>query len=186
MRIIAGDWRGRRLHAPGGPGTRPTSSRAREAVFSMLLSELGTFTGLRIADLFAGTGALGLEALSRGAAHVTFVENDRAALAALRRNLADFAAGERAVIRSEALPSLGSLTQPVDLAFLDAPYGQGLTAPAIAALRDRHWLSPHALVCAETGAGEALAADSFETLKTRRYGKAEVHLLRLADKQPVL
>ena len=88
MRIIAGAWRGRPLEAPAGTATRPTSDRAREGLFSMLASRIGSFEGLHVADLFAGTGALGLEALSRGAAHCTFVEKDRAALDALRRNVA--------------------------------------------------------------------------------------------------
>src|SRR3954463_12948610 len=88
MRIIAGRWRGRPLLAPTGQATRPTADRAREALFSMLASRLGSFEGLRVADLFAGSGALGLEALSRGAAHCTFVETDRAALDAIRRNIA--------------------------------------------------------------------------------------------------
>src|ERR687889_728011 len=103
MRIIAGAWRGRPLLAPPGRGTRPTSDRAREGLFSMLASRLGTFEGLQVADLFAGTGALGLEALSRGAARCTFVENDRAALDILRRNIETLGAGERAEIRAQAV-----------------------------------------------------------------------------------
>src|SRR3954469_11219990 len=95
MRIIAGQWRGRPLAAPPGQATRPTSDRAREALFSMLQSRIGSFEGLRVADLFAGTGALGLEALSRGAAHCVFVERDRAAIEAIRANIATLgAAGE--------------------------------------------------------------------------------------------
>ena len=96
MRIIAGAWRGRPLAAPAGAATRPTADRARETLFSMLTSRLGTFEGLTVADLFAGTGALGLEALSRGAAHATFVETDRSALAALKANIAKLGAAERA------------------------------------------------------------------------------------------
>jgi tRNA1(Val) A37 N6-methylase TrmN6 len=88
MRIVAGEWRGRKLVAPKGEATRPTADRARETLFNMLNSRLGSFEDLRIADLFAGSGALGLEALSRGAAHVLFVEQDRAALDAIRANIA--------------------------------------------------------------------------------------------------
>ena len=91
MRIIAGQWRGRNLATPKGDETRPTADRTREALFSMLVSRLGSFEGLRVADLFAGTGALGLEALSRGAAHCTFVENERLALDALKANVANLA-----------------------------------------------------------------------------------------------
>ncbi len=100
MRIIAGQWRGRPLAAPAGETTRPTSDRAREGLFSMLASRLGSFEGLRVADLFAGTGALGLEALSRGAAHCTFVERERAAVAAIERNIAKLGAGERSEVRA--------------------------------------------------------------------------------------
>ena len=88
MRIISGHWRGRAIIAPEGQATRPTADRVREALFSMLASRLGSFEGLRIFDGFAGTGALGLEALSRGGAHATFVENDPAAVKALRTNIA--------------------------------------------------------------------------------------------------
>ena len=95
MRIIAGKWRGRALVAPPGDATRPTADRTREALFSMLASRLGDFEGLRVADLFAGTGALGLEALSRGAAHCTFVEQDGKALDALRANIAKLGATAR-------------------------------------------------------------------------------------------
>ena len=103
MRIIAGDWRGRPLAAPEGRGTRPTSDRAREGLFSMLASRLGTFEGLRVADLFAGTGALGLEALSRGAAHCLFVDSDRDAVASIRRNLDRFGEGTRADDRAQGV-----------------------------------------------------------------------------------
>src|SRR5688572_30976838 len=96
MRIIAGEWRGRPLVAPEGRATRPTSDRAREGLFSMLASRIGGFEGLHVADLFAGTGALGLEALSRGAAHCTFVDNDREAVASIRRNIETFGATARA------------------------------------------------------------------------------------------
>src|SRR5687768_3674487 len=99
MRIIAGAWRGRPLAAPPGQATRPTSDRAREGLFSMLQSRIGSFEGLRVADLFAGTGALGLEALSRGAGHCTFIEKDRAALDVLRRNIERLGAGDRAEAR---------------------------------------------------------------------------------------
>jgi 16S rRNA (guanine966-N2)-methyltransferase len=103
MRIIAGQWRGRPLDAPKGDITRPTSDRAREGLFSMLASRLGSFEELTVADLFAGTGALGLEALSRGAAHCTFIEKDRNALDILKRNIERFDAGERTDIRAQSV-----------------------------------------------------------------------------------
>ncbi len=119
MRIIAGEWRGRPLVAPEGRATRPTSDRVREALFSMLASRIGTFEGLKVIDLFAGSGALGLEALSRGAAHCIFVDSDRNAVAAIQRNLATFGAASRADVRAQGVehaPAPG----PLDLVFLDA------------------------------------------------------------------
>ncbi|RYD86286.1 MAG: 16S rRNA (guanine(966)-N(2))-methyltransferase RsmD, partial [Sphingomonadales bacterium] len=122
MRIIAGKWRGRRLIAPQGDATRPTADRTREALFSMLTSRLGSFEGLKIADVCAGTGALGLEALSRGAAHCTFIERDRAAIDALRANIAKLGAeGEVRAIAAE-----GFRGGPFDLVLIDPPYGTGL------------------------------------------------------------
>src|SRR3954466_14199372 len=100
MRIIAGRWRGRPILAPAGQATRPTSDRTREALFSMLASRLGSFEGLAVADLFAGSGALGLEAPSPGAAHCVFVETDRAAIDAIRRNLAALGAQGEVLARS--------------------------------------------------------------------------------------
>src|SRR6185503_2588939 len=123
MRIIAGAWRGRPLDAPRGQATRPTSDRAREGLFSMLQSRLGSFEGLKVADLFAGTGALGLEALSRGAGHCTFVEKDRRALDILRRNIDRLGAGDRTDVRAQAVEHAAAPAAPFDLIFMDPPYG---------------------------------------------------------------
>ena len=171
MRIIAGKWRGRTLIAPSGQATRPTSDRTREALFSMLASRMGSFEGLAVADLFAGSGALGLEALSRGAAACTFVETDRAALDAIRRNLAALGAeGDILAVPAEHARIAG----PLDLAFLDPPYGSGLAAAALAALP----LAPGAWASVETARDEAIAADGFEEDAVRIYGKAKITLLR--------
>lgn len=171
MRIIAGAWRGRPIVAPKGAATRPTSDRAREALFSMLASRLGSFEGLAVADLFAGSGALGLEALSRGAAHCTFVESDRAALDAIRANLAAFGAdGE---VRPGAAEHV-RLPRPVDLAFLDPPYRSGLAAAALAALP----LAPGAWVSVETARDEPVDAPGLEVETVKTYGKARITLLR--------
>src|SRR5437870_13695463 len=122
MRIIAGAWRGRVIEAPPGQATRPTADRVRETLFSMLVSRLGTFEDLRVADLFAGSGALGFEALSRGAAHATFVENDRGAAEAIRRNAQKLGASIQLLTRSAlALPQ----SEPFDLVFADPPYSAG-------------------------------------------------------------
>ena len=171
MRIIAGRWRGRKLVTPPGPATRPTSDRAREALFSMLASRIGSFEGLRVADLFAGSGALGLEALSRGAAHCVFVDKDRAATEAIRANLAALGAS------GEVLPGAAEhirVPGPLDLAFLDPPYGSGLASAAL----ERLPLAPGGLASVETGRDERVAAEGYEEDAVRTYGKAKITLLR--------
>ncbi|MCA3254001.1 MAG: 16S rRNA (guanine(966)-N(2))-methyltransferase RsmD [Alphaproteobacteria bacterium] len=178
MRIVAGRWRGRTLTAPSGDATRPTADRVREALFSMLASRLGSFEDLRVVDLFAGTGALGLEALSRGAAHATFVETDRRALAALKANIATL--GADAAVLAMPAAGLGRAPEPAHLAFLDPPYGKGLAGPALERLRDNGWLAPHALVSVETARDEAFPLPAGFTLDTTRdHGKARLHILRV-------
>ncbi len=186
MRIVGGSLRGRRLAAPDGGAVRPTSERAREALFNRL--DHGAFSddgassvaGARVLDAFCGTGALGLEALSRGAAQAVFVDSDAAAVAAARRNIAALGvAGRATVVRADAAcpprPPFAS-----DLAFLDAPYRSGLTAPALAALAAAGWLAPGALCIAEIAAKSPAAAPpgGFETLDGRSYGKARFSFLR--------
>jgi 16S rRNA (guanine966-N2)-methyltransferase len=171
VRIIAGRWRGRPILAPPGQSTRPTSDRTREALFSMLASRLGSFEGLAVADLFAGSGALGLEALSRGAARCTFVETDRAAIDAIRRNLAALG-GEGEILAAAA--EQARIAAPLDLAFLDPPYRSGLAASALPHLP----LASGALVSVETAHDEEVAAEGFEEEAVRTYGKARVTLLR--------
>jgi 16S rRNA (guanine966-N2)-methyltransferase len=174
MRIISGQWRGRNLIAPPGDATRPTADRVREALFSMLASRLGSFQDLRVLDGFAGTGALGLEALSRGAAHATFVESDAAAVKALRSNIADLRAS--ADIVAAPIETLG-YGRPCDLIMLDPPYGSGAGDTALARLADRGWIAPHAIISIETGRKDVLASP-FEVLAVRDHGKARLHLLR--------
>jgi len=180
MRIIAGEWRGRPIEAPAGSATRPTRDRVREALFSMLASRLGTFEGLRVADLFAGSGALGLEALSRGAAYCTFVATDRAAIEALRRHLEKLGAGDRAEVRAQS--ALHGLPGPFDLVLMDPPYASGLGPQALAALGDA--LAPGAWVSLETGARETVGAVGFVVEAERTYGKAAILLLRRAGDDP--
>lgn len=175
MRIISGQWRGRALVAPPGEATRPTADRVREALFSMLTSRLGSFEGLRVLDGFAGTGALGLEALSRGAAHATFIERDPAALAALKRNIAALKAS--ADIVAGPIESLGPARTPCDLILLDPPYGEGLGTNALARLAEQGWIAPHALISVETGRKDTLESP-YEVLAVRDHGKARLHLLR--------
>lgn len=180
MRVIAGEWRGRPLLAPPGLSTRPTSDRAREGLFSMLVSRLGSFEGLRVADLFAGSGALGLEALSRGAAHCLFVEKDRAAADTLRANLEKLGGNTRAEIRVQpvehALPPAAS----VDLILADPPYATGLAQAALDRIGQGNWLAPGGWLSVETS-GESLAfPPSLRPVAERRFGKAQITLLTVA------
>lgn len=154
MRIIAGAWRGRALQAPPGEATRPTADRVRQALFDRLMhapwAGRALLDGARVLDAFAGTGALGLEALSRGAAHATFIERDRTALAALRANIAACRAeAQCTVLAADALrPPPGA---PGSLLFLDPPYGADLVPKAVAALSAAGRLAPGALIIAEVG-----------------------------------
>jgi 16S rRNA (guanine966-N2)-methyltransferase len=177
MRIIAGTWRGRSLVAPSGDATRPTADRTREALFSMLASRVGSFEGLRVADLFAGTGALGLEALSRGAAHCTFVEQDRTALNALRRNIATVGAVGTEV-RAQSVAGLGPVSTPFDLLLFDPPYGSGGAAALVERLTRLGWAAPGAWASIETGKTEDVSAGGWAIDAERVHGKAKLTLLR--------
>jgi len=180
VRIIAGEWRGRKLQAPQGDATRPTADRTRETLFSMLLSRLGSFEGLAVADLFAGSGALGLEALSRGAASCLFVEQDAAAIRAIRANIAALRAQAQTDVRAASVLSLGPAKSPLDLVFLDPPYHSGAGAVALDKLARLGWVAAGTWVSLETAADEEPKLRSFEAVAERRVGKARLTLLRLA------
>jgi 16S rRNA (guanine966-N2)-methyltransferase len=182
LRIVSGSLKGRRIATPPGEATRPTSDRARQAVFNILehapwSDGLG---GLRVIDLFAGSGAMGLEALSRGAAACIFIENDRAACDAIQANIAAMAQqGLGKLVRRDATALGPCAEEPFDLAFLDPPYAKGLGEKALEALTAGGWLKPGALAVLEHSAGEPpLALDGFEILDIRRYGKASVSFMR--------
>jgi 16S rRNA (guanine966-N2)-methyltransferase len=179
MRIIAGQWRGRQLVAPPGDATRPTADRTREALFSMLASRVGSFEGLRVADLFAGTGALGLEALSRGAAHCTFVEQDRAALDALRANVAKL--GATADVRAQSVAALGPVAAPYDLLLFDPPYGSGGAGALIERLSRLGWAATGTWASIETARAESVSAGGWTVEAERIHGKAKLTLLRRDD-----
>ncbi len=181
MRIIAGDWRGRKLTAPAGDTTRPTADRTRETLFSMLVSRLGSFDGLSVADLFAGSGALGLEALSRGAARCTFVEQDAAALKALKANVAALEAGTRADVRASSVLSLGPAKEPLDLLLLDPPYNSGAGAVALDKLQRLGWIGPATWISLETAVNEEPEVKGLEAVADRKVGKARLTLLRMPD-----
>ncbi len=178
MRIIAGAWRGRPIDAPTGHGTRPTSDRAREGLFSMLTSRLGSFEDLQVADLFAGTGALGLEALSRGAAHCSFVEKDRGALDILKRNVERLAAKDRADIRAQLVEHAAPPFRPCDLVLIDPPYRSDLAAAALDRIVQPGWLASGAWVSVESAQPLAAIPDGLTADTERRFGKALITLLR--------
>ncbi len=195
MRIVGGRLRGRRLEAPGGTALRPTADRTREALFNILCQgkldwrpEAGSggdvpgstpLAGARALDAFAGTGALGLEALSRGAGFVTFMENQAAALDACRRNLDALDEAARAeLLRGDVLRP-AKAKAPCELVLMDPPYNQDLAPPALAALRSAGWLAPGALAAVELMAQEPFTPPAgFETLDERKYGKARLVFLR--------
>ena len=175
MRIIAGKWRGRPLEAPPGLATRPTADRTRETLFSMLASRLGSFQDLRVADLFAGSGALGLEALSRGAAAATFVESDAKAAAAIRRNAEKLGASVEVVAGSAlSLPR----SEPFDLIFADPPYASGSGSAVIEAVARTGWLAPGGWMSVETSRDDAVDPGPYEVDTVRGVGRARLTLLR--------
>jgi len=177
MRIIAGDWRGRTIEAPPGQGTRPTADRARETLFSMLASRLGSFEDLRVADLFAGSGALGFEALSRRAASATFVESDPGAAAAIKRNAEKLGATDRVrLIAGSALALPRS--DPFDLIFADAPYSAGSGNAVVQSVSNAGWLARGGWLSIETGRGEAVAPGELTVEAEREVGRAKLTLLR--------
>jgi 16S rRNA (guanine966-N2)-methyltransferase len=178
MRIVAGQWRGRKLVAPQGETTRPTADRTRETLFSMLVSRLGAFDGLAVADLFAGSGALGLEALSRGAASAIFVEQDAAAIRALRQNIAALRAQEQCDVRASSVLALGPAKQPLDLILLDPPYGSGAGVVALERLARHGWIGEATWISLETAADEEPKIRSLDAVAERRVGKARITLLR--------
>lgn len=181
LRIIAGEWRGRKLAAPEGDTTRPTADRTRETLFSMLVSRLGSFEDLRVADLFAGSGALGLEALSRGAAHCLFVDQDAGAIRAIRRNIANLKATDRSDVRAGSVLALGPAKQPLDLVLLDPPYESGAGQVAIDKLARLGWIGETTWISLETARPESISIKGFEIEATRDIGKARLHLLRRVE-----
>ena len=184
MRIIAGKHRGRAIEAPPGDAVRPTSDRARESLFNILAhgklaADGAAYAGAAVLDAFAGTGALGLEALSRGASSAFFLENGRAALQTLRRNIAALGEGERARIVSGGATAPPAALAACRLVFLDPPYRSGLGTKALAALAKAGWLAEGALAVLEVAKSEeATAPEGFTLLEERRYGAARLLFLR--------
>ena len=177
MRNIAGEWRGRVIESPPGQSTRPTADRVRETLFSMLASRLGSFEDLRVADLFAGSGALGFEALSRGAASATFVENDAKASATIRRNAEKLRATDRIQILGGSALALPR-SEPFDLIFADPPYSADSGTAAAAAAAKANWLAPAGWLSVETSRDDGVDPGELAVDTVRDVGRARLTLLR--------
>ncbi|MCY7398862.1 MAG: 16S rRNA (guanine(966)-N(2))-methyltransferase RsmD [Sphingomonas bacterium] len=178
MRIISGQWRGRPLVAPKGELTRPTADRTRETLFSMLVSRLGSFEGLRVADLYAGSGALAFEALSRGAERAVLIENDRAALNAIEANAAKLGATASIEVRAMSAARLPRQA-PFDLVLADPPYAAGSGTSVAKAVAEAAWLNPGGWLAIETAKGDPVEAPATLSIEaTRNVGRACLTLLR--------
>ena len=192
MRIVGGRFRGRALAVPKDARVRPTSDKVRQAVFNILAHrDFGGFAldGAKAIDLFAGTGAMGLEAISRGASYCLFVEDSADSRALIRANVEALSlTGVTKIWRRDAT-ALGTMSAgaggPFDIAFLDPPYRQGLIAPALASLRAGGWLVPGALAVAETADGEDIPyTDGFEVLDSRGHGETKIAVMRCTVTSP--
>ena len=184
MRVVGGRLKGRNLASPSGREIRPTADRLRESVFNILMHAYDNpIEGARVLDLFAGTGALGIEAVSRGAAFTLFVDNGAEARALLRNNVEALALGGVTKVFRRDATNLGPAhpLEPFSVAFLDPPYGKGLAEKALAALRDGGWLTAGALLVVEEAKAAGFAApDGFEELERRAYDDTEFVFLRAA------
>lgn len=180
MRVISGTARGRRLTAFKGNKVRPTSDRVREALFSILHSRLSGFSGLKVLDLFAGSGALGIEALSRGASAACLVDKAQSSAEIIRENLQRCQLANKAevIVRDafSALPSMGDIH--FDLIFIDPPYSRGYAEQAISEIANANLLSKDGILCAETGTDENLpeTIGNLQRIDQRRYGSTVISL----------
>lgn len=185
MRIVGGRFRGRMLAAPADAAVRPTSDKVRESVFNILAHGIPDFAieGTRVLDLFAGTGALGLEAMSRGAAYALFVDDGAEARALIRENVEALGLGGTTRIFRRDAGKLGPAhpVEPFSLVFLDPPYGQGLAEKALTSARAGGWLAPEALIVVEESVAAVFKApEGFEEIERRAYGDTELIFLRAA------
>ena len=185
LKVVGGKHRGRAIATPDGETTRPTSSRARESLFNSLMHAswggdgTSALIDARVLDAFAGSGALGIEALSRGAAHATFLDNDATAIKLIGENLRKLGeTGAAKVIRADAMRPPPS-REGCDLVFLDPPYRSGQAAPALTALTEAGWLKPGAVATVEIASAEDLKPPpGFAAIDERRYGAAKIVILR--------
>jgi 16S rRNA (guanine966-N2)-methyltransferase len=179
VRIVGGRYRGKQLSVPKGDGVRPTTDRVREALFNVLDHRFDRpYDGARVLDLFAGAGALGLEALSRGAAHVCFVERNREVAANLRKNLKTVREHVDIVERDAIQFLSGRCQTPFDFVFMDPPYDKELLAPCLEAVIAKGWLIPQGLVCVEQPSESGpVGISTYTELFARRYGRTTISLL---------
>lgn len=183
MRIVGGRLRGRHLAAPADRAIRPTSDRTRETIFNILAhsEDMPDLDGATVLDAFCGTGALALEALSRGAAHAYLMDEAASSLALARRNVADLGEAARATLIRANATRPPPAPAAASVAFLDPPYGKDLAAPALAALAAAGWLAPGAVAVIEIAAGDPLPLPAgFTALDDRRYGDTRVVFVRIA------
>jgi 16S rRNA (guanine966-N2)-methyltransferase len=182
MRVVGGELKGRNIVAPASRDIRPTADRLRESVFNILVHAYDDpFQDARVLDLFAGTGALGIEAISRGAVFTLFVDNGAEARALLRNNVEALALGGVTKVYRRDATDLGPAhpMEPFSLVFLDPPYGQGLAEKALASLRNGGWLKPNALLVVEEAKAASFAApDGYEELERRAYDDTEFVFLQ--------
>jgi 16S rRNA (guanine966-N2)-methyltransferase len=182
MRVVGGRLRGRNIASPQSREIRPTADRLRESLFNILAHAYGDpVSGAHVLDLFAGTGALGIEAMSRGAAFCLFIDNGAEARALLRQNVEALGLGGVTKVYRRDATALGSVHphEPFALAFLDPPYGKGLGEKALASLRDGNWLVPGALVVVEEAvAAKLVTPDGYEELERRAYDDTEFVVMR--------
>ncbi|MGY4567727.1 16S rRNA (guanine(966)-N(2))-methyltransferase RsmD [Bradyrhizobium pachyrhizi] len=182
MRVVGGRLKGRNLASPAGREIRPTADRLRESVFNILIHAYDNpVEDARVLDLFAGTGALGIEAVSRGAKFTLFVDNGAEARALLRNNVESLGLGGTTKVYRRDATDLGPAhpVEPFSLVFLDPPYGKGLADKALASLRDGGWLTPGALLVVEEAKAAAFTApEGFEELERRAYDDTEFVFLR--------
>lgn len=181
MRIIAGQWRGRKLLSPPDDSVRPTTDRVREALFSMIAVRVGGFAGLRVADIYSGSGALGLEALSRGAEHATFVDAARASCRLIEQNAATLGAKDRVRVLNVSATALPAAAEPYDLVFMDPPYGKGLVEPTLAHLVQQGWVGAETLVSVETPRPEEISGPAWTVIRTAAYGGTRISLIQSAE-----
>ncbi len=186
MRIVAGQFKGRPIQAPKTDATRPTSDRARESLFNILVHAdwAPALDGAQVIDLFAGSGALGFEALSRGARFCLFVETAHAARGAIRNNIEALGLFGHTTVHRRSATDLGErpagIGEPFDLAFMDPPYNKGLVEPCLKALLEGGWLSDSALIVAETAADEVLTVRDWDVVSERTIGAAKMWFLKRA------